>query len=63
MDNYSELPCVEEVRETGVALVFIDTAGCGLHELETEDSESKGNEGMCVSTAQGGIGYIYIACL
>ena len=46
MDNYSELPCVEEVRETGVALVFIDTAGCGLHELETEDSESKGNEGM-----------------
>jgi ATP-dependent RNA/DNA helicase IGHMBP2 len=25
--------------------VYIDTAGCGVHELETDDVESKGNEG------------------
>lgn len=36
---------MSEVKETSVPLVFIDTAGCGLHELETEDGDSKGNEG------------------
>ena len=34
-----------ECRETSVPLVFIDTAGCDLHELDTTDEESKGNEG------------------
>jgi len=36
---------VRETRETSVPLVFIDTAGCDLRELETPDEESKGNEG------------------
>ena len=44
---YSDLPNVSEVKETSIPLVFIDTAGCGLHELETGSNESKGNEGAC----------------
>lgn len=36
---------VRETRETSIPLVFIDTAGCDLRELETPDEESKGNEG------------------
>ena len=26
-------------------LVLVDTAGCGLEELDTSEEESKGNEG------------------
>lgn len=41
----SELPNAIETNITSVPLLFIDTNGCDLCELETEDSESKGNEG------------------
>ena len=40
-----DLPGVRDGKETAAALVYIDTAGCGIHELETDDVESKGNEG------------------
>ena len=40
---------VRDTRETSVPLLFIDTAGCDLWELETPDEESKGNEGTCES--------------
>lgn len=50
------MPHVEDGKETSVALVFIDTAGCGIHELETDDVESKGNEGFIVTKG-------IIACL
>lgn len=32
-------------EETGVPLLLLDTAGCGLFELEDEDEQSKGNPG------------------
>lgn len=32
-------------EETSVPLLLIDTAGCGLLELDEEDSQSKGNPG------------------
>ena len=44
----SDLPGVAGTRETSVPLVFIDTAGCDLNELDTPDEESKGNEGLLV---------------
>ena len=44
----SELPNSTETSITSVPLLFIDTSGCDLYELETEESESKGNEGMYV---------------
>ena len=44
----SDLPNVSNEKETSIPLVFIDTAGCGVHELETEDTESKGNEGAII---------------
>lgn len=31
--------------ETGLPLLLVDTAGCGLFELEEEDDQSKGNPG------------------
>lgn len=34
-----------DTEETSVPLLLIDTAGCGLLELEEEDSQSKGNPG------------------
>lgn len=34
-----------DTEETRVPLLLIDTAGCGLLELEEEDSQSKGNPG------------------
>lgn len=37
---------MSEEKETTAPLVFIDTAGCGLYEIETGDGESKGNEGL-----------------
>ena len=33
------------VEETGLPLLLIDTAGCGLNEMEDTDELSKGNEG------------------
>ena len=41
----SDLSGVMVTPLTSVPLVFIDTAGCGMNELETPDEESKGNEG------------------
>ncbi|XP_058925286.1 DNA-binding protein SMUBP-2 [Kogia breviceps] len=40
-----DLPGVAATEETGVALLLVDTAGCGLLELEDTDEQSKGNPG------------------
>ncbi|XP_028727335.1 DNA-binding protein SMUBP-2 [Peromyscus leucopus] len=40
-----DLPGVADTEETRVPLLLIDTAGCGLLELNEEDSQSKGNPG------------------
>lgn len=39
-----DLPGVAATEETGLPLLLVDTAGCGLFELE-EDDQSKGNPG------------------
>ncbi|XP_015911293.2 DNA-binding protein SMUBP-2 [Parasteatoda tepidariorum] len=39
------LPGVEDNENTSIPLLLIDTAGCDLCELQSEDDESKGNEG------------------
>ncbi|NWU71552.1 SMBP2 protein, partial [Pterocles burchelli] len=40
-----DLPGVTSTEETTIPLLLIDTAGCGLLELEVEDEQSKGNPG------------------
>ncbi|KAG7245412.1 hypothetical protein INR49_010863 [Caranx melampygus] len=40
-----DLPGVTCVEETSTPLLLIDTAGCGLTEMEVTDEQSKGNEG------------------
>ncbi|NXP22088.1 SMBP2 protein, partial [Scytalopus superciliaris] len=40
-----DLPGVSSTDETTIPLLLIDTAGCGLFELEEEDEQSKGNPG------------------
>ncbi|NWR80165.1 SMBP2 protein, partial [Centropus unirufus] len=40
-----DLPGVTTTKETAIPLLLIDTAGCGLFELEGEDEHSKGNPG------------------
>uniref|UniRef100_A0A8C3Y7D8 DNA-binding protein SMUBP-2 n=1 Tax=Catharus ustulatus TaxID=91951 RepID=A0A8C3Y7D8_CATUS len=40
-----DLPGVSSTEETTTPLLLIDTAGCGLFELEVEDEQSKGNPG------------------
>ncbi|NXF33472.1 SMBP2 protein, partial [Nyctibius bracteatus] len=40
-----DLPGVTSTEETTIPLLLIDTAGCGLWELEVEDEQSKGNPG------------------
>ncbi|XP_012613016.2 DNA-binding protein SMUBP-2 isoform X1 [Microcebus murinus] len=40
-----DLPGVAATEETGVPLLLVDTAGCGLFELEEEDDQSRGNPG------------------
>ncbi|NXT29935.1 SMBP2 protein, partial [Syrrhaptes paradoxus] len=40
-----DLPGVTSTEETTIPLLLIDTAGCGLAELEVEDEQSKGNPG------------------
>lgn len=40
-----DLPGVAATEETGLPLLLVDTAGCGLSELEAEDDQSKGNPG------------------
>ncbi|KAJ7344288.1 hypothetical protein JRQ81_000238 [Phrynocephalus forsythii] len=40
-----DLPGVAYTEETSIPLLLIDTAGCGLFELEVEDEQSKGNQG------------------
>ncbi len=37
---------VSSTCDTDIPLVFIDTAGLGVNELDTPDEESKGNEGQ-----------------
>ena len=33
------------MEETSTPLFLIDTAGCGLSEMENDDGQSKGNQG------------------
>ncbi|XP_072646366.1 DNA-binding protein SMUBP-2-like isoform X4 [Canis lupus baileyi] len=40
-----DLPGVAATEETGIPLLLVDTAGCGLFELEDDDDQSKGNPG------------------
>ncbi|XP_030621793.1 DNA-binding protein SMUBP-2 [Chanos chanos] len=40
-----DLPGVADTEDTGIALLLIDTAGCGLSEMEDTDEQSKGNQG------------------
>ncbi|XP_003468365.3 DNA-binding protein SMUBP-2 [Cavia porcellus] len=40
-----DLPGVTATEETGIPLLLVDTASCGLFELEEEDDQSKGNPG------------------
>nr|XP_008106994.1 PREDICTED: DNA-binding protein SMUBP-2 [Anolis carolinensis] len=40
-----DLPGVASTEETSIPLLLIDTAGCGLFELDVEDEQSKGNQG------------------
>ncbi|KYO41590.1 DNA-binding protein SMUBP-2 [Alligator mississippiensis] len=40
-----DLPGVASTEETRIPLLLVDTAGCGLFELEVEDEQSKGNQG------------------
>ncbi|XP_068615340.1 DNA-binding protein SMUBP-2-like [Brachionichthys hirsutus] len=40
-----DLPGVTCVEETRTPLLLIDTAGCGLSEMEVTDEQSKGNQG------------------
>ncbi|KAG7464269.1 DNA-binding protein SMUBP-2 [Solea senegalensis] len=40
-----DLPGVTCVEETNTPLLLIDTAGCGLSEMEVTDEQSKGNQG------------------
>uniref|UniRef100_A0A8C4TQN8 DNA-binding protein SMUBP-2 n=1 Tax=Falco tinnunculus TaxID=100819 RepID=A0A8C4TQN8_FALTI len=40
-----DLPGVTSTEETTIPLLLVDTAGCGLFELEVEDEQSKGNPG------------------
>ncbi|XP_069480230.1 DNA-binding protein SMUBP-2 [Ambystoma mexicanum] len=40
-----DLPGVAETEETSTPLLLIDTAGCGLFELDEENEQSVGNEG------------------
>ncbi|XP_054426742.1 DNA-binding protein SMUBP-2 [Pteronotus mesoamericanus] len=40
-----DLPGVAATEETGLPLLLVDTAGCGLSELEQDDDPSRGNPG------------------
>ncbi|KAI6053984.1 DNA-binding protein SMUBP-2 [Marmota monax] len=40
-----DLPGVAATEETGIPLLLVDTAGCGLLELEDYDEQSRGNPG------------------
>ncbi|XP_045893560.1 DNA-binding protein SMUBP-2 [Micropterus dolomieu] len=40
-----DLPGVACVEETSAPLLLIDTAGCGLSEMDVTDEQSKGNQG------------------
>ncbi|MEQ2164211.1 hypothetical protein GOODEAATRI_004339 [Goodea atripinnis] len=40
-----DLPSVACIEETSTPLLLIDTAGCGLSEMEIADEQSKGNQG------------------
>ncbi|XP_004852234.1 DNA-binding protein SMUBP-2 isoform X2 [Heterocephalus glaber] len=40
-----DLPGVAATEETGIPLLLVDTASCGLFELEEEDEQSRGNPG------------------
>ncbi|XP_037373318.1 DNA-binding protein SMUBP-2 [Talpa occidentalis] len=40
-----DLPGVADTEETGTPLLLVDTAGCGLFEMDQEDEQSKGNLG------------------
>uniref|UniRef100_H2YZ22 AN1-type domain-containing protein n=1 Tax=Ciona savignyi TaxID=51511 RepID=H2YZ22_CIOSA len=41
----SDLPHVEQTEDTGIPMLLIDTSGCNMGEMESEESISKANEG------------------
>uniref|UniRef100_A0A6I8PYP3 Immunoglobulin mu DNA binding protein 2 n=1 Tax=Xenopus tropicalis TaxID=8364 RepID=A0A6I8PYP3_XENTR len=43
--SHKDLPGVSVTEETSIPLLLIDTAHCGLFEMEVEDEQSKGNPG------------------
>uniref|UniRef100_A0A8C3AA77 DNA-binding protein SMUBP-2 n=1 Tax=Cyclopterus lumpus TaxID=8103 RepID=A0A8C3AA77_CYCLU len=45
VERHLDLPGVACVEETSTPLLLIDTAGCGLSEMEVTDEQSKGNQG------------------
>lgn len=47
-----DLPGVAATEETGLPLLLVDTAGCGLSELEGEEDQSKGNPGELARSGQ-----------
>lgn len=57
-----DLAGVACVEETSTPLLLIDTAGCGLSEMEVADEQSKGNTGysfLILACKQA----IYVYCL
>lgn len=47
---FRDLAGVADVEETSMPLLLVDTAGCGLSEMEDTDEQSKGNQGksLCI---------------
>lgn len=56
---HRDLPGVACVDETSTPLLLIDTAGCGLNEMEAADEQSKGNPGEFPLCCQGRCGVNY----
>lgn len=48
-----DLVGVADVEDTRIPLLLIDTAGCGLSEMEDTDEQSKGNQGEGCSILKG----------
>ena len=48
--GFSDLPEIEVDDITTTPLLFIDTAGCDMHELDLAEEISKGNEGAIITS-------------
>lgn len=51
-----DLPGVAATEETGIPLLLVDTAGCGLLEQEGDGDQSKGNPGELAGARVSGPG-------